>query len=121
MARTNEHYLPQFLMRRFASLVKRNEAKTWWFRKDSKPHETNIRNIAAEKDFHASSTGISADDSVKPLEDRFAWYQGSLRRQRRESLLEDAIIPELVANLTVRTKAFRDGMTGLMMAAMGEV
>jgi hypothetical protein len=112
MQHTNEHYLPRFLIRGFASVISGDEAKAWWFRKGMEPLETNIKNIAAEKDFHSSLTGSSADDSIKPLEGHFGWYVDWLRRQTNQSRLEDAIVPELVANLTVRTKTFREQMTG---------
>ena len=121
MQRTNEHYLPRFLMRGFASHIRGEEVKTWWFREGIDPKETNIRNIAAEKDFHSSDSGCSADDSIKPLEDQFGWYLDSLRQQKTECRLDDAVVPELVGNLTVRTKAFREGLTRSTAIAMREV
>jgi hypothetical protein len=121
MQRTNEHYLPRFLMRGFASHIRGKKVKTWWFREGIDPKEINIRNIAAEKDFHASGSGCSADESVKPLEDQFAWYLDSLRQQKSECRLDDAVVPELVGNLTVRTKAFREGMTRSVAIVMREV
>jgi hypothetical protein len=121
MQRTNEHYLPRFLMRGFASLIGGDDVKTWWFRQGMKPEETNIKNIAAEKDFHSSLSGSSADDSIKPLEDHFGWYVDSLRRQTNQSRLDDAIVPELIANLTGRTKAFREEMTRSMTMAMRDI
>jgi hypothetical protein len=108
-------------MKGFASAINDDQVKTWWFRRDVEPKEINIKNIAAEKDFHTSSTGLSADDTMKPLESRFAWYLESLRQQQHETVLNDAIIPDLVANLSVRTKAFREELTRSTAAAMREV
>jgi Protein of unknown function (DUF4238) len=121
MQRTNEHYLPRFLLKGFASGTNGDEVKTWWFRNAMEPKEINIKNIAAEKDFHTTSSGSSADDGMKPLENRFAWYVESLRQERHEGHLDDPVIPELVANLTVRTKAFRVGLTHSTAMAMREV
>src|SRR6266516_2029286 len=121
MQRTNEHYLPRFLMKGFASLISGDDVRAWWFRQGVKPQEINIKNIAAEKDFHSSLSGSSADSRIKPLEDRFGWYIDSLRRQTNQSRLNDAIVPELIANLSVRTKSFREGLTRSMAMAMREV
>jgi hypothetical protein len=110
MQRTNEHYLPRLLLKGFRSRGVGDEVKTWWFRQGKTPLEINIKNIAAEKDFHTSSTGVSADEAIRDLEDRFGPYIQFLRNETRQLSLDDAIVPELCANLSVRTKAFRDEM-----------
>ena len=121
MQRTNEHHLPQFLMKGFASRVRGDSVNTLWFRKGSQPLECNIKNIATEKDFHSSVTGSSADDTIKPLEDQFGWYVDALRQQPKDCQLDDPVVPELIANLSVRTKAFRQEMVRTVVMAMREV
>ena len=73
-----QHYVPQFLLRNFCAGAK---PKIWAFDKNTgKSFETNVRNIAGEREFYDLSVG----DATLSLEEGL----DALLRRLRHTLLE---------------------------------
>lgn len=69
MAGTQQHVLPRFLQKGFASRVKGEQVFTYVYRKGSdKPFEANTANVGVEKYFYETESGISADDEITNLD-----------------------------------------------------
>jgi len=79
--------------------MRRKRTYTWWYRRGKTPREINITNVAAEKDFHASRSGSSADDRIKPLENQFADYVDKLRKISAPAALSGKEAASLVVHL----------------------
>jgi hypothetical protein len=111
VASQRHHYIPQFLLKGFASRITKKAHFVFRFAKDDKPHEVNTINVAVARSFH---DGLSAD-----LEQRISFresnYATALENLRRQNTCADdiALIAECVFNLMVRTKHLRDGFTVL--------
>ena len=114
MPSTNEHYIPKFLLKGFASSTRRNQVYTWLFRHCLEPIETNTRNIGSEFDFYAGIANRNADTAIKPLERELAKYVGKLRRVTKEIRLTDTIVPELVVHVMLRNNCLRQAMIRLV-------
>jgi hypothetical protein len=54
----NDHYIPQFILRGFASRITRGRHQVFLFRRDqpSKVSEPNIRNVATVSGFYGALT-----------------------------------------------------------------
>jgi hypothetical protein len=65
MSSTNEHYIPRFLLRGFASSRKHSESYTFLFRHGLEPVETNITKVGGEFDFYTGMANRSADAVLK--------------------------------------------------------
>jgi hypothetical protein len=109
MASQRHHYIPQFLLKGFASRITKKAHLVFRFAKDSMPHEVNTINVAVARSFH---DGLSAD-----LEQRISFresnYVTALENLRNQNTCADDIvlIAECVFNLMVRTKHLSDGFT----------
>jgi hypothetical protein len=112
MASTNEHYIPRFLLRGFASSKKGTETYTFLFRRGLEPLETNIRNVGAEFEFYTGDR--SADKALQSLESQLAKCIARLRDATRETQVTDSIIPELVVHVMLRNKCLREAMLRLV-------
>lgn len=104
------HFIPQFLLRAFASRRKGDQYFVQVFPKGRSPYEQNVCDVAKKRDFHDSLLEVKMADRESVL--------AAIHRR----LLEDGIhgcnridLESLVIHLFIRTKHLRDSMT-----AMGE-
>jgi len=103
------HYIPQFLLKGFASRITKKAHLVYRFARGAEPHEVNTINLAVARNFH---DGLSAD-----LEQRISFresnYVHALEHLRGKNATSEDIglIAECVFNLMVRTKHLRDGIT----------
>jgi Protein of unknown function (DUF4238) len=109
MTSQRQHYIPQFLLKGFASRATTKAHLVFRFAKGSEPHEVNTVNVAVARKFH---DGLSHD-----LEQRISFresnYAAALEklRERKSDPSDISLIAECVFNLMVRTKHIRDGFT----------
>lgn len=105
--KSNNHYVPNLLLRRFASRTedgKKKKAWIWCFQTGREPLETSTRNVGAKNDFYGK--GSDVEEKLAPIEGKYAEV---LRR------LDDGLDPNLVAadlremvfQFALRTQAFR--------------
>ena len=103
------HYLPQFLLRGFASRSKGNDFYAWVFRAgDVPPFEANLKNLAQQRDFHGNPKDSPLENIISSHENKFA----PVIEQLRLGIVEEAALPtirEFVAHLMIRTKNIRAG------------
>jgi hypothetical protein len=103
------HYLPQFLLKGFASRSTAKDFYTWMFRCDhDSPIETNIENLAQQRDFHGKPDDFPLEGVMSGHESRFAPIVEEMRLGR---LSEEALptTREFVIHLIIRTKNIRSG------------
>lgn len=101
------HFIPQFLLRRFASRQTRKSAYAFLFRKGSPPFECNIADIAKERDFHDDSRTSTLESDLAARESEFA---GLVRRIEENGCIPPADVLatcEFVVNLFTRTRHIR--------------
>lgn len=98
----NQHFLPQLLLSGFASSTGKKQA--WRFPRNGRPAQTNIRNIAAERDFHGRS-GI--EEKLAGDEGPQAGLLAELRAGRIPPGREDDCA-DFVSQMVVRTKNLRE-------------
>jgi len=103
------HFLPQFLLRGFASRTAGEDTFAWLFRRGQEAVETTLQNIAIEKHFHGKDGG-----DVGGLEQKMQVVEGdsaALLREIENQPIDAQHIDRIavfVANLTIRTKHVRD-------------
>src|SRR5262249_101170 len=95
------HTVPQFLPRAFASRTSGKEPYVWTSRGRDSAIEINIKNIGAERDFY----GHELDARITDLETGFAPLAETLRSC--DGPIDIRETAELVAHLTLRTRALR--------------
>lgn len=105
------HFLPQFLLKGFASRTKGSESYAYRFGRGVTPFETNILNLAVVRKFHEGSHG----DVEKQLSSRETRYAAAVEHLRKSVTKEEdiALLAEFVFNLMLRTKNLRDSFTVL--------
>jgi hypothetical protein len=125
MSGVNQHYLPQFLMRGFATKGGTMKSPVYKAVEHHKSrgvmHARNVMSIGAQRNFYGKEGPESIDDAIDRLESRLAPV---VRRLNLGELLSDDDIPQiasLATHLVIRAKHMRslleDGfreMGGLM-------
>jgi hypothetical protein len=106
MAGRRHHTIPQFMLRAFESSKHAKESRVWCYRRDCEPIELNVTKIGVEKDFY----GKELDDRITELESGFAPLVDDLRAR---SGPVDKEVADLVAHLTLRTRALRQSAIDL--------
>jgi hypothetical protein len=89
------------MLRAFESSRRGNEVRVWRYCRDGKPIELNVTKIGVEKDFY----GDDLDERITKLETGFASLAEDLRNQNGP--IDKADIGDLVAHLSLRTRALR--------------
>jgi Protein of unknown function (DUF4238) len=107
MAGRRHHTIPQFMLRAFESSKHGKESRVWLYRRDYGPIELNITKIGVEKDFY----GKELDERITELEGGFASLVDDLRA--RTGRVDKPEIADLVAHLTLRTRALRQSAIDL--------
>ncbi len=108
MAGIRQHIIPRFLLKGFASRSEGNNIYAWVYKKNAQVYESNITNIAVEKNFYDKDDGSSADAEITGAEGDLARLVDDLRVVASAVELNEPRIPDLIAHLEVRTKHFRD-------------
>jgi hypothetical protein len=108
MAGIRHHILPRFLLKGFASKVVADQVFTWVYRKNGKVFESNIINVAVERYFYGKGGELNVDDEITEIENTFAPFLTSLRREEDGYYIVDPKMSEFVGHLTSRTKHLRD-------------
>jgi hypothetical protein len=107
MAGRRHHTVPQFMLRAFESSKRGNEVRVWRYCRRVVPVELNVTKIGVEKDFY----GNELDEHITKLETGFASLAEDLRN--RSGLINRTVIGDLVAHLSLRTRALRQSLIEL--------
>jgi hypothetical protein len=110
MAGINQHYLPRFLLKGFASRIVGKEIFTWAYHKGKNVFEPNIKGISAERYFYGKQGEISADNEITELEGKYGAFIDELRERDNGAQIEDSRVVEFIAHLCIRTKHLRDSL-----------
>ena len=103
MAGRRHHTVPQFMLRAFESSRRGNEIRVWRYCRDGEPIELKVTKIGVERDFY----GKELDERITKLESRFASLAEDLRNHNDMGNISRADIGDLVAHLSMRTRALR--------------
>jgi Protein of unknown function (DUF4238) len=102
------HYIPQFLLKGFASRHRRNQYFSWLFRPGAKPVEANLKNIAKIRDFHGGPLD-NLEAQMSHLETSQAELVHDLRNCR--GLERSVEISEFVVSMQIRSENVRAVMS----------
>lgn len=108
MAGLRQHILPRFLLEGFASRPRGKQVYCWVFQKDKGPFETNIVNVAVQRNFYGGKQELSADNEITEFETQVVKPVKKLRQKKCSTRISGKVIPEFIAHLTARTKFIRD-------------
>jgi len=106
MSGKRHHYLPQFLLKGFASRINRKKVYTRVFKKNKDPYETNIENVGIEKYFYTREN-TSADNIITSVENNYSLLINDLRKLSSGIKLEPKAISEFIAHLIIRINHIR--------------
>lgn len=116
-----QHFLPQVLLRGFASRTKRKQGKTqffvWAFPQAAAPYETNAKNIGAEGFFYQPEETGGIEQRLEKHETRCGLMLERLRQGAPVGQDDAPLICEFVASLVVRTRNLRDGLAEMAKVA----
>lgn len=120
-ATRGQHYLPQLLLRGFASRIK--EKKTWvyLFRQDINGKEVSIKDIGKETDFHGNPSDSGLETKMSIIESAFSPHVARWRKGEFLVGHDEGFASEFVGHLIVRTKSVRDTFAGAGQALLDEV
>ena len=110
--KVRNHYLPAFLLRRFASKRSGDTSRVWQFRRDERPTEPSVKDVGVAKFFYGQpETGI--EDRLGVLENRMASVIEGLTRGQPAAPHAD-LLRTFLWTLAFRTLAFRDQLGSLL-------
>ena len=109
MSAKGNHFLPQFLLRGFASRNSRTECYCWYFRRDTKACEANIKGIGQQRHFHGNPRETNLEVLIAERESVYAPLVQSLQKGEIKER-DKALIDELVAHLMIRGRNLRQGL-----------
>lgn len=72
MENRNQHFMPRFMLRGFATRSKRREFWTCLFPRGREPGERNARDVGAQRDFYARGKDMRVDDALQKMESEFS-------------------------------------------------
>lgn len=108
MAGNRQHILPRFLLKGFASRVKREKIYTWVYSRNRTPIEVDIRKVSVGRHFYGRQGELSVDGEITDFEGEYAPFLAELRMCKESVEICDERIANFVTHLVVRTKHFRD-------------
>jgi len=103
-----DHYLPQVLLRGFASANSKG-MKTYLFRSGAEPKLVSIKKIAQERSFHGRRDQSDLESRMSELESRYAPAIRAARLGECEKYIQE--LPRFVANISARTRNVREGFS----------
>ena len=107
-----QHFLPQLLLKGFASRVVGKSFYVQVFRRGKAPYESNICKTAAETGFYDTEDGFDLEAMLSRQESKYSSLLEDLRRGLLTPGHEEQI-ESFVCNLTQRTKNSRDAFSEL--------
>ncbi|MBF0263141.1 MAG: DUF4238 domain-containing protein [Magnetococcales bacterium] len=113
MSGRKQHYIPQFLLRKFAAIKKKKGNQVYVYTKE-KCILTETKNIGAERDFYSSLAipGIQQlDDKITNHEKEMAVMLISLLNKGTSVSVDADIAASFVTHLTSRTKFIRQAIS----------
>lgn len=116
MAKKRHHYIPQFLLRRFASRTGRSCKWVWQFRDGDSPKEIVTKDAAVSRFFHGTD-GIGLEDGLARLESDHARVLRALDSGADPETFSESL-RTLAWFLAVRTRAFRKQLTQVVSCGM---
>lgn len=106
----NQHYLPRFLLKGFASRKKKQNAYAWVYSQAGEVFEANTFRICAEKFFYGEEGAGSLDDEITEFEHTYAQLLDELRAKTGITKIEDKSIAEFITHLITRSRHIRDSV-----------
>ena len=126
MAGKKQHYIPQFLMRGFASKTVPTKNKpihyTWFFRNGTDPMEVPVMDVGRQDYFYGKSGVGTADEKITDAETvYYSPLVHELRNQRAGSIVTSPKLCEFIAHLVTRSEYVRQVFRDVGSAAVDEV
>jgi hypothetical protein len=122
VAGKNQHYLPRFAMRGFASRSSGSESYTWVFRKNRGPFESNLSNVASEGYFYGEPGDQTLDEQITRMESEHAltheWLFGIVGVVSAPHLER---IADLIYWMAIRSRNLRRMFQGILEEAATSV
>jgi len=114
MSGTRQHFLPKFILKGFSSKFHNSNYFVWVYRKESEPYETNIVNVAVQKNFYSIKNNSYIDDLITKEENKFSNLVKYLRSLKNNFDItgdsEILNIAELISHLEIRTRNIREAL-----------
>lgn len=108
MSGPRQHYLPRFLMKGFASRIKKKiKYYTWVYARDREPYETNSINIGLETYFYGKTTEPLVDDAITKEEITYSEILDKLRNYETTCPLDNHFPEEFITHLVIRSRHLR--------------
>ncbi len=103
----NQHFLPRFLQRGFASGRGGRNPLVWYFPRNESISHQRINTIGADAYFYGHPSESPVDERLKARENDFGAMVFKLRKAKASQVIENQLMPELFAHMAVRTKNLR--------------
>jgi hypothetical protein len=110
---TRHHFIPQFLLRGFATTRGSDAAYAWVFPRDRKPYNTNVLNIAVEGHFYTYEGTSEVDDLITRAEGPLGEVVDLLRSTGSAESVSKEELASLFTHFEVRTKHLRQNFEAL--------
>ncbi len=110
MSGKRQHVIPRFLLKGFQSKTEEKEIYSWVFPQEGIPYETNIKNIAVEKEFYSSGNDDVVDTLITKAEQSYSKIIQELRNINSTASIRDDRLPQLLAHIEVRTRHLRNSL-----------
>lgn len=110
-ATRGQHYLPQFLLKGFASRTKEKKAWVYCFRRDAVSKEVSVRDIGKETDFHGNPRDSDLETRIAAVESVFGPHVARWREQESLQASDEELVTQFVGHIIVRTKSIREAFT----------
>jgi hypothetical protein len=104
---TRHHFIPQFLLRGFATRRGRDAAYAWVFPRDREPYNANVLNIAVEGHFYTYEGSSEIDDLITNAEGPLGEVVDLLRSSGTAESISKVELANLFTHFEVRTKHLR--------------
>lgn len=120
MAGRQQHTIPKFLLKGFASKVVGDQTYTWLYRRGGEPQETNISRVSTNRDFYGKPGSTTVDQQITEAEgDKYSPLVDDLRKQKPGTAAPAAAeVADLVMHLSMRTRFLRKSMTDCINAGI---
>lgn len=107
MSGKRHHFLPQFLLKGFASRKKGKQTYCWVYPATSNPREDNVKNVGFEGYFYGNPEESEADAAITKAEDRYANFANELRETPATGRISSQQAAELAVHISIRTRHIR--------------
>jgi hypothetical protein len=107
MTGKRQHFIPQFLLRGFASRTRGKTTYAWVYRRESNPFEANTINTGVEKDFYTAGSDYQVDRKITQSETRYASIVSETLAVEPGPFYHDGCA-EMFAHFEVRTRHLRE-------------